>query len=73
MEVPIEVKAEENVKAKSLRTFIEKHPNLKGMCLSMLPYSDQGRLENIPLYSVNFCMKHLSPLYPFMNLAGLPA
>ncbi|MBP3470773.1 MAG: ATP-binding protein [Paraprevotella sp.] len=63
--IPIEVKAEENVKSKSLRTFIEKHPNLKGMRLSMLPYSNQEWMENIPLYSVNFYMKHLSPLYPF--------
>jgi hypothetical protein len=53
--VPIEVKAEENVKSKSLRGFItEDHADkhLKGLRCSMLPYIDQGWMENIPLYSV---------------------
>ncbi|MCH5312081.1 MAG: ATP-binding protein [Prevotella sp.] len=54
--IPVEVKAEENVKSKSLRIYIEKHPNLKGMRLSMKPYSDQGWMCNVPLYAVNFCM-----------------
>lgn len=49
--VPIEVKAEENVKAKSLRTFVEKHSALKGRRISMLPYADQGWMSNIPLYA----------------------
>ena len=50
--VPIEVKAEENVHAKSLRTFIGKHPELKGLRLSMMPYQNQGWMENRPLYAV---------------------
>ena len=50
--VPIEVKAEENVHAKSLRTFIGKHPELKGLRLSMMPYQDQEWMENRPLYAV---------------------
>ena len=50
---PIEVKAEENVHAKSLRTFINKHPELKGLRLSMKPYQDQEWMENKPLYAVN--------------------
>lgn len=54
--VPVEVKAEVNVKAKSLRVYLDKHPGLKGMRLSMLPYSDHGWMENVPLYCVNFCM-----------------
>ena len=49
---PIEVKAEENVHAKSLRTFVSKHPQLKGLRLSMLPYQNQGWMENKPLYAV---------------------
>lgn len=49
---PIEVKAEENVHAKSLRTFVTKHPQLKGLRLSMLPYQNQGWMENKPLYAV---------------------
>ena len=49
---PIEIKAEENVHAKSLRTFIGKHPNLKGLRLSMKPYQDQEWMVNKPLYAV---------------------
>lgn len=51
---PIEVKAEVNVKSKSLRTYISKHPNLKGIRLSMLPYEEQDWMTNVPLYYVNF-------------------
>ena len=50
--VPIEIKAEENVHAKSLRTFIGKHQELKGLRLSMMSYQDQGWMENRPLYAV---------------------
>lgn len=50
--VPIEIKAEENVHAKSLRTFIGKHQELKGLRISMMPYQDQGWMENRPLYAV---------------------
>lgn len=53
--VPIEVKAEENVKSKSLKQFVtidhaDKH--LKGLRCSMKPYIDQGWMENIPLFSI---------------------
>ena len=50
--VPIEVKAEQNVKSKSLKTFIDKHPELKGVRFSMLDRIDQGWMTNIPLYDV---------------------
>lgn len=53
--VPIEVKAEENVKSKSLSQFVnvefaDKH--LKGVRYSMKPYKNQDWMENIPLYGV---------------------
>jgi len=53
--IPIEVKAEENVKSKSLKQFVtvdhaDKH--LKGLRCSMKPYVDQEWMENIPLYGV---------------------
>ena len=48
---PIEVKAEENLQSKSLKTFVGNHPELKGIRLSMRPYIDQGWMENIPLYA----------------------
>lgn len=52
---PVEVKAEENVKAKSLRTFVEKNPSLKGLRLSMKPRFAQDWLECVPLYG--FCQE----------------
>ncbi len=58
--IPIEVKAEENVKSKSLRSFIvNDYPDkeLKGLRCSMKTYIDQQWMENIPLYAVGgyFC------------------
>lgn len=52
--VPAEVKAEYNVQSKSLSTFVKsefKDYNLKGLRISMLPYVNQGWMENIPLYA----------------------
>lgn len=50
--VPIEVKAEENLQAKSLKAFVERNPSLKGVRLSMSPYREQDWLTNYPLYSI---------------------
>ena len=53
--IPVEVKAEENVKSKSLRQFItidHADKNLKGLRCSMKPYIDQKWMENIPLYGI---------------------
>ena len=52
---PCEVKAEENVKAKSLRTFVtNEFPELSlhGLRFSMLPYVNQQWMENIPLSGI---------------------
>ena len=48
---PVEVKAEENLQSKSMKTFIKKHPELTGLRLSMKPWISQGWLECIPLYA----------------------
>ena len=53
--IPIEVKAEENVKSKSLRQFVtidHADKKLKGLRCSMQPYVDQDWMENIPLFSI---------------------
>ena len=51
--VPIEVKAEENVKSKSLHHFVtERYPLLRGVRFSMKDYIEQDWLINIPLYAV---------------------
>lgn len=49
---PIEVKAEENVQAKSLRAFVEKNPALHGIRFSMASYREQDWMTNYPLYAV---------------------
>ena len=51
--VPIEVKAEENVRARSLAQFIKDHQALKGLRISMKGYADQGWMENIPLVGID--------------------
>ncbi|MBR4815067.1 MAG: ATPase, partial [Paludibacteraceae bacterium] len=51
--MPIEVKAEENLQAKSLRIFVEKNPALHGIRLSMSPYREQSWMTNYPLYAVS--------------------
>ena len=51
--VPIEVKAEENLQAKSLRTVLQKHPGLKAVRFSMSPYREQEQITNVPLYGAS--------------------
>lgn len=50
--IPIEVKAEENVRARSLVQFIKDNPGLKGLRISMKGYVDQDWMENIPLIAI---------------------
>lgn len=50
--IPVEVKAEENLQSKSLRTFTDKHPQLHGIRYSMSNYREQDWLTNYPLYAV---------------------
>ncbi len=50
--VPVEVKAEENVRARSLAQFVKDNPGLKGVRISMKGYVDQEWMENIPLTAV---------------------
>ena len=53
--VPVEVKAEENVKSKSLSTFVNyefQDRHFKAARFSMRPYIDQEWMENVPLYAV---------------------
>lgn len=57
--IPIEVKAEENVRAKSMSEYIRNNPelNLKGVRVSMKGYIDQEWMENVPLYAIDsFCL-----------------
>lgn len=49
--VPIEVKAAENLRARSLRVACEKFPIPKGVRTSLSGYRDDGWLVNIPLWA----------------------
>ncbi len=51
--IPIEVKAEDNVRARSLAQFVKENPELKGLRFSMMGYMDQEWMENIPLISID--------------------
>ena len=51
--VPIEAKAEENLRSKSLSTFVANHPQLHGVRFSMSDYREQDWLTNIPLYAAS--------------------
>ena len=51
--VPIEAKAEENLRSKSLSTFVGSHPEMHGLRFSMSDYREQGWMTNVPLYAVS--------------------
>ena len=51
--VPVEVKAEVNLRAKSLRTYRDKyHPEIS-VRTSMADYREEGWLVNLPLYAID--------------------
>ena len=50
--VPVEVKAEENLRAKSLRAYCEKYHPRYAVRISMANYRQQDWLLNLPLYAV---------------------
>lgn len=60
---PIEVKAEENLQSKSLKSTLANNPSMKGLRFSMSDYREQDRITNVPLYGArtylerkqNFC------------------
>lgn len=52
--IPIEVKAEENLRAKSLRQFVIDNPGLHGVRFSMSDYREQDWLTNVPLWAVKW-------------------
>ena len=50
--VPIEVKAETNLKSQSLKCYCEKYHPQKAIRFSAKKYIDQGWMKNVPLYAV---------------------
>jgi predicted AAA+ superfamily ATPase len=49
--IPVEVKAEENLKAKSLKSFYDKFNPPVSVRTSMADYRQETWLTNIPLYA----------------------
>lgn len=49
---PIEVKAETNLKAKSLKTYCEKYTPNRAIRASMADYKEEKKLTNLPLYMI---------------------
>lgn len=50
--IPIEVKAEENLKSKSLSAFVARYPSLHAVRFSMSDYRNQDWMTNVPLYGI---------------------
>ncbi|MDP0075803.1 ATP-binding protein [Glaesserella parasuis] len=50
--IPIEVKAEENLKAKSLKVYVEQFQPEHAFRFSMADYREQDWMVNVPLYGV---------------------
>ena len=48
----IEVKAEENLRSKSLRAFKESHPDVEAVRFSLSGYREQDWMRNVPLYAM---------------------
>ena len=51
--IRVEVKAETNVKAKSLRQFVADNQSKKAYRISMNDYQQEDWVTNLPLYAVN--------------------
>jgi predicted AAA+ superfamily ATPase len=51
--IPVEVKAEENLKAKSLRSYVERFAPKRCVRTSMSDYQAESWLVNLPLYAVS--------------------
>lgn len=48
--IPLEVKAEENLQAKSLKVILANNPGMYGLRFSMSNYREQENITNVPLY-----------------------
>lgn len=57
--IPIEVKAGINLKAKSLKTYIEKFNPEKALRFSLADYKKSDLLTDIPLYAVNYYEEYI--------------
>jgi predicted AAA+ superfamily ATPase len=54
--IPIEVKAAENLQAKSLRTFCQKYKPKTAIRTSLSDYRAETWLTNVPLYAISISL-----------------
>ena len=54
--IPIEVKSSDNVKAKSLQTYIKKYSPKYSIRISSKHFGNENGIRSIPLYAI-FCLK----------------
>lgn len=57
--MPLEVKAGINLKAKSLKTYIDKYKPVKALRFSLADYKVTDNLVDIPLYAINYYEKYI--------------
>ena len=57
--IPIEVKAEENLQSKSLKSTLAANPEMKGLRFSMSDYREQDNIINVPLYEARAYIANL--------------
>lgn len=57
--IPVEVKAEENLRAKSLRAFCDKYKPEIAIRTSMSNYRQQEWMTNVPLYAVSTFIRNI--------------
>lgn len=62
--LPIEVKAERNLRAKSLTSFMRRYGIEQGVRLSLSGFGAQGRVTDMPLFAAS-----MLPEYPFVREA----
>jgi predicted AAA+ superfamily ATPase len=55
--IPLEVKASENLQAKSLKIFHNKHPEITCFRTSLSDYREESWMTNLPLYGVAMLVK----------------
>lgn len=55
--IPIEVKAETNVKSKSFKFFCDKYDPETALRFSLRPYKEESWMINIPLYAVEYALQ----------------
>ena len=65
--IPIEVKAEENLRAKSLRSFVKANEGVHGVRLSMSGYREQDWMTNYPLYAAPCILYYNQPVQSQKN------